>query len=253
MSNCTATGCAKPHHSRGYCKTHYNQQLPNRHRAHPTVCAVCDAPIRKQTNKGRAAVCSYECRRRLQFGWSEPLPADHWARWYGATCPWSPPAEPKPERSGWISGICYDCGAPFAAANDGQRHLYCSLPCTKRTARRVRRAREHGAAGTFRYVEVMRLYIANGKRCAYCDQPIDGLPDPEHVLPLSRGGRNDLTNLVAACRRCNADKNDLTLDEWATDRARRGLPALALDLTRPVFRHLVAAEPTGPAWRHALT
>jgi hypothetical protein len=38
-----------------------------------------------------------------------------------------------------------------------------------------------------------------------------------------------------------------------TDRARRGLPALALDLTRPVFRHLVPAEPTGPAWRHALT
>lgn len=96
----------------------------------------------------------------------------------------------------------------------------------------------------------MRIYLKQGKVCAYCEQPVVGLPDPEHVLPLSRGGRNDTTNLVAACRACNTDKNDLTLTEWAADRERRGLPPVRTDLPRATYSHLVHAEPTTTAWRH---
>ncbi|WP_426325708.1 HNH endonuclease [Microbacterium sp. E-13] len=57
--------------------------------------------------------------------------------------------------------------------------------------------------------------------------------------PLSRGGRNDLSNLVATCRPCNSDKRDLTLSEWAEDRARRNATPVqtVFDIADPRYRH----------------
>ncbi|WP_232338870.1 hypothetical protein [Agromyces aureus] len=59
-----------------------------------------------------------------------------------------------------------------------------------------------------------------------------------------------MTNLVAACRTCNSDKNDMTLNEWQTDRARRGLMPVRID--GDAFTHLVPEvnTPTGTAYRH---
>ncbi|WP_162238890.1 HNH endonuclease [Microbacterium sp. Leaf320] len=94
----------------------------------------------------------------------------------------------------------------------------------------------------------MRQYQRQGNVCAYCKQPADGLPDPEHVLALSRGGRNDMSNLVASCRACNADKIDLTLSEWKISRERRGLPPVDTELHAPEYRHLAHNEPTSPAY-----
>jgi 5-methylcytosine-specific restriction endonuclease McrA len=98
----------------------------------------------------------------------------------------------------------------------------------------------------------MRLFVQVFDRCcAYCDQPIEGQPDPDHVIPLSRGGRNDISNVVPVCRHCNVDKCDLTMDEWRLERERRALQPVRYDLTSdPRFRHLSLTEPTGPAWRH---
>lgn len=48
--------------------------------------------------------------------------------------------------------------------------------------------------------------------CAYCDAPAEHL---DHVTPLSRGGRDEPTNIVPACAACNLSKADHTLAEWA--------------------------------------
>jgi 5-methylcytosine-specific restriction endonuclease McrA len=58
----------------------------------------------------------------------------------------------------------------------------------------------------------------DGHRCQYCGAAAETL---DHVLPRSRGGRHVWENLVAACRRCNHDKADRTLDElgWSLSRA----------------------------------
>ena len=48
--------------------------------------------------------------------------------------------------------------------------------------------------------------------CAYC-----GSADPlqrDCVLPLSRGGRYTLTNIVPACRSCNASKSNEEVTIW---------------------------------------
>lgn len=36
----------------------------------------------------------------------------------------------------------------------------------------------------------------------------------DHVVPVTRGGTEDLANLVWACRSCNSSKGDMPLAEW---------------------------------------
>jgi 5-methylcytosine-specific restriction endonuclease McrA len=50
-----------------------------------------------------------------------------------------------------------------------------------------------------------------GGQCCYCDAPAEHL---DHVVPLSRGGRDVLSNVVPACAACNLAKAALTLAEW---------------------------------------
>jgi len=40
--------------------------------------------------------------------------------------------------------------------------------------------------------------------CAYCGEPAN---EVDHIQPRVLGGTDDLDNLVAACRRCNASKS----------------------------------------------
>lgn len=49
--------------------------------------------------------------------------------------------------------------------------------------------------------------------CQYCGQR-GGKLECDHVVPISRGGSNDIKNLVTACRDCNRDKRDKTPQEW---------------------------------------
>ena len=46
--------------------------------------------------------------------------------------------------------------------------------------------------------------------CAYCGERAATV---DHILPISRGGRNTWTNTVAACHRCNARKANRTPSE----------------------------------------
>lgn len=51
----------------------------------------------------------------------------------------------------------------------------------------------------------------NRRRCAYC-----GAKDPftkDHVMPKSRGGSDDKSNLVWCCMSCNARKHARTPEE----------------------------------------
>lgn len=58
------------------------------------------------------------------------------------------------------------------------------------------------------------LQKTNG-RCAYCGKKLSlGKMTKDHIKPLSRGGKNDLNNIVAACRSCNEKKGDCRMKEW---------------------------------------
>lgn len=54
------------------------------------------------------------------------------------------------------------------------------------------------------------VFIRDNYACQYCNRPAENV---DHVTPRSRGGQHEWENVVAACRRCNSKKRDLTLDE----------------------------------------
>lgn len=60
-----------------------------------------------------------------------------------------------------------------------------------------------------------------GMRCVYCGS-IQGPFHFDHIFPVSRGGRNEPSNLVVACDTCNISKNDRTLVEWVALMRGRG-------------------------------
>lgn len=50
-----------------------------------------------------------------------------------------------------------------------------------------------------------------GQPCSYCGDPATVI---DHVVPLSRGGTNELANLAPACAPCNGSKGAKLLSEW---------------------------------------
>ncbi|TGB13887.1 HNH endonuclease [Streptomyces sp. MZ04] len=65
------------------------------------------------------------------------------------------------------------------------------------------------------------MLLAYSHRCAYCGIPGDLTVD--HVIPISRGGRHAIGNLVPACLTCNLTKNVMFLVEWRLRKRRRGV------------------------------
>lgn len=74
------------------------------------------------------------------------------------------------------------------------------------------RARKAAAAGHFTAAQWLALVEWYQGRCAYCGK--EGRLEPEHKIPLARGGSNDIGNIVPACRNCNAKKHTLTDEEF---------------------------------------
>ncbi|MEV7827516.1 HNH endonuclease [Microbacterium enclense] len=241
---CAEAGCDRKKYAKQLCSMHYKRTRARTPDKPQTVaCIVCGAVvIRTPRKRALGATCSYNCRRILTFGERCQIPADHPARWFGTVCSWTPPSLAL-TRPAFQSGKCADCDSIIVEPTGQTPSRWCSERCSRRAGRRQRRAREANAVGSFRHAQVIRQYQRQGSVCAYCRTPCIGLPDPEHVIPLSRGGDNAMSNIVAACRPCNADKRDLTPPEWATDRARRGLDPVDTSLTGPAYAHLTATTP----------
>lgn len=51
-------------------------------------------------------------------------------------------------------------------------------------------------------------------KCQYCGKSSpDVVLEVDHIHPVSKGGDNDIMNLVTSCRDCNSGKSDKTLDD----------------------------------------
>lgn len=83
-----------------------------------------------------------------------------------------------------------------------------------RKARLARkRARRVAASGSDLTDAQWFLILEAWQRCAYCSA--DGVAlQKDCVLPISRGGRYTLENVVPACRSCNASKSNDEVTSW---------------------------------------
>lgn len=61
------------------------------------------------------------------------------------------------------------------------------------------------------------IYKRDNYTCVYCGEEDKKLFTIDHVIPKAKGGQNTWDNLVTACKKCNSDKADLTLEEYGKD------------------------------------
>lgn len=91
------------------------------------------------------------------------------------------------------------------------QNLKIELPKTKTFKEKVKKTK------TEKKVPARALVFkkTNGK-CFYCNESllIDGGWHIEHMHPISRGGSNDISNLVPSCPICNLTKNTKTAKEF---------------------------------------
>jgi len=60
------------------------------------------------------------------------------------------------------------------------------------------------------YRERRDAVLERDKKCVYCQTPLSIYTATlDHLIPKGKGGTDDLSNLVLACKTCNNQKSDL--------------------------------------------
>ncbi|HEX5426618.1 MAG TPA: HNH endonuclease [Candidatus Acidoferrales bacterium] len=60
-----------------------------------------------------------------------------------------------------------------------------------------------------------KVWVADGCKCMYCGRPMGAVQlTIDHFWPLEMGGKNDPSNYLSACRKCNKDKGGMDPQEW---------------------------------------
>ena len=77
------------------------------------------------------------------------------------------------------------------------------------------RARQRGLACDLTLEQWLHLLEQSEGKCYYCHNFVGEKKLVfDHMIPIIKGGGTTLTNVVAACRKCNADKRGRTVEEW---------------------------------------
>ena len=75
----------------------------------------------------------------------------------------------------------------------------------KANNRRKRRAARHASPGSFTAEEFRALCEQYGNRCLACGDT-EAVLEADHVVPLTRGGTDDIGNIQSLCGSCNRKK-----------------------------------------------
>lgn len=175
--HCTMPGCTSEHVAKGLCGKHYQRAKNGRlHLAEVLTCQRCGAQFLRPYKGNPEAIryCSHECRYANQL-------AEHRAN--------------RAARTAYLR--------EWRARNP---HLW------KATLLRRMAAKHTTDLALVTGKDLARLVRRYGGLCAYCrERPYKHF---DHVIPLSRGGRHGIGNLLPACAPCNLAKGARFLAEW---------------------------------------
>lgn len=93
------------------------------------------------------------------------------------------------------------------------------------------------AGGTHNREQLMKLRGYQEDRCYYCFESlisIEGrfIANRDHFLAVAKGGGNEISNIVYACRKCNVDKGACDGKKFRSAMARRASPEVKIGLRR---------------------
>ncbi len=217
------------------CKSSFgNKAVRERKRlTRPTACAECGGPIVQPETGAPRKFCSDACkqrtgtrrvnRARLPLG----QPAERTCPQcgdvfiaknrnrvycYSGKCAASAYRSDRSRKMAAHEVGCGECGATFTAQHPSAR--WCSKLCANRHWGRMR-ARQRRQRTEANYTD-LEVFERDGWRCHLCGDLIDWTAlrtSPlgatiDHIVPLSKGGADDLGNVAAAHHQCNIAKGN---------------------------------------------
>ena len=88
------------------------------------------------------------------------------------------------------------------------------------------------------------IYRRDNYKCAYCGCTCKGDElTLDHVKPRAKRGRNEASNLVTACRSCNLEKSNKTMNQYIAY-----LEGNGIDLRDAIKRRVVNAKRRKLVW-----
>ncbi len=93
------------------------------------------------------------------------------------------------------------------------------------------------------------LYVRDGRRCQYCGTPFEHkYLTYDHVIPRSKGGQTEWTNVVTCCLACNLRKGGRTPEEAGMSLIRK--PRVPIWI--PLLTMSLGIEETPAPWKDYL-
>lgn len=116
---------------------------------------------------------------------------------------------------GRIAKKCEMCGGPSSNSEHQRTRRFCTS-CAKENKRNVQRRRDHEKRARGKLPTKAEVLDRWSNRCHLCEKKIDlDLPSMnrlgftfDHVVPVSKGGTNDLQNIRPAHRSCNSARGN---------------------------------------------
>jgi 5-methylcytosine-specific restriction endonuclease McrA len=216
---CLIDGCPEPHNAHGYCKKHGFRVLRGRDPLDPGAFTYSETGLctfRGCSEPHRAkGYCSkhYQRFRKGRLDLPEIFTCERCGREYPR------PYKGKPEALRYCSHECrYAVQLENHKVNRAERTAYLKEWAKRNpqmaAAHQLRRdARERAASVTLvTGRDLAWLVRRHGGMCAYCGiRPYEHF---DHVVPLARGGRHSVGNLLPACAPCNLAKGSRLLADW---------------------------------------
>lgn len=87
-------------------------------------------------------------------------------------------------------------------------------PGVRRKYDAARRSREKQAGGVFTSEDWLALFFRQNGRCAGCGCVLSKSAAADHVVPLVRGGGNEIGNRQLMCKKCNSQKHTKDMEQF---------------------------------------
>lgn len=177
----------------------------SRNRSRDLTCAHCESAFR---GKPGQKFCSKACQSEAQVATGKRrrnIPRKSEFRRRAERLSKSALAGTNGGGLVWVQGPCIVCSSQFLSKGVASR--YCSPEC-----RAVNRRRSFGLS----WLDRMDLFARDEWLCQLCFRPVDYTadmlsnmyPSLDHIIPRSKGGSDDPSNLQLAHRICNSIRRD---------------------------------------------
>jgi len=110
--------------------------------------------------------------------------------------------------------VVHDLGETRFAMNGGLQEISGERSCVVSSSIVMIRGRHRNPSRGHVGLSKYRLFARDRHVCAYCGSHCSETDlTVEHIVPVSRGGRHEWTNVVTACRSCNTRKGNRRPEE----------------------------------------